>query len=362
MANYVASNLVAAQAQFAKNFSSPEIRRKQNPALALALQNLQVTIPGQLELRKREDRAVNAYLPKKILPGSGTARAARPTGSAGDSVQIGLTWQSVVETFQISMKQGDTNVFNFQAMLQNQLMQAALNLHSRLGTIFLNYMQTARNQILTIPYTSAVVQGVTANATNFSYEVAGSDRNFFFQKIANVMSQLNYQGDLDVITDSNTFLLAQQLRAQGTQNGNNFGFQFDRMTPMQTNEVIDALYSVGQGGAALAMPAGTFAALPWIPLQNRQGKGDYDSYTGGYGTFADPLGLTVNEIDSNGVAVANPLLYSVYAYTQASDNGANNGYLQDQVTVFEISIDVAPTLAPLSGTNESVVNEFGLLN
>lgn len=365
MANYVASNLVAAQAKFAESFQAPEIRRKQNPALALALKNLTATIPTHTELRKREDRTVNAYLLKKILPGSGTTRAARPTGTVGDSVQIGLTWQTVTESFSWSFKQGDTNVFSGQEMLQNQLKQACLNLHSRIGTILLNYLYTNRNQIMTIPYTAATVQGVNANGTpNFAYEVAGSDKNFFFQKAANVMTQLNYLGGFDVIADPAAFVLAQQLRAQGTQNSANLAFQFDRISNLaMTNEAIDTNYPTN--GTALFMPEASYSLLPWIPKQNREGFGDYESYVGGWGTFQDPFGLSIDELqmDATGkmVSVSNPLTYSLYAYSQASDNGAANGQTQDRVTVFELSLDFAPTLAPLSGANESVVNEFALL-
>lgn len=355
MANYVASNLVAAQAKFMKNFTDPEIRRKQNPALALALKNLNATIPSHQELRKREDRSVYAYLFQQIAPGTGTARAARPTGTKGNSIQVGLTWQSIVETFEISMKQGDTNVYSYQEMLMNQMMQAAMNIHSRLGTIFLNYLQVNRNQVLTIPYTGATVQGVTVDGTDFAYEVAATDSNYFFQKAANVMKQLNYAGTLDMIADPLAFTQAQKLRAQGTQNATNLTFQFDDINIAMTNEVIDATYP---NGSVLAMPAGTFAALPWIPKQNRAGYGDYESYTGGYGTFVDPLGMMLTELDAQGNQVSVPLTYAVYGYTQAADDQANNGYYQDQVTTFEISIDVAPTLAPLSIANSSVVNEF----
>jgi hypothetical protein len=364
MANYVSSNLVAAQAKFSSEFLAPEIRRKQNPALVLALKNLTATLPTHTDLRAREDRAVNAYLLKKILPGAGTTRAARPTGTVGDSVQVGLTWQTVTETFNWSFKQGDTNIFSGQDMLQNQIKQAVLNLHSRIGTILLNYLYATRNQILSIPYTAAAVQGVTTNNTFFSYEVAGSDRNFFFQKAVNVMRQLNHIGTFDIIADPNAFVLAQQLKAMGAQNANNLAFQFDGIQDLiMTNEVIDANY--GTNGSCLAMPSGTFALLPWIPKQNREGSGDYDSYVGGWGTFQDPFGLSIDELqtDATGklVTVANPLTYSVYAYSQASDNGANNGQTQDRVTTFEFSLDFAPTLAPLSGANESVVNEFALL-
>lgn len=350
MANFVASQLVAAQAKFAKNYQDPELRRKQNPALALALKNLSATIPDHTALRTREDRAVNAYLFKVRQPGAGTARAARPTGTKGDSLQVGLTWQSIVETFTISMKQGDANVFATQEMLANELMQAALNIHSRLGTVFLNYMQVHRNQLLlTSP------QGAAADTVNFDYGIAGADNNYFFQKVRSIMDQHYYRGQLDVIADSLSYMQAQKLRAQGTQNATNLTFQFDNMDIYNTTEVIDSTFT---NGTSLAMPAGTFAALPWIPKQNRIGHGDYDSYNGGYGTLSDPLGMTVNELDAKGVAVAVPLQYAVYAFTQAADDQANNGYYQDQVTTFEISIDVAPTLAPLSGSNESVVNEF----
>lgn len=350
MANFVASQLVAAQAKFIKQFQDPELRRKQNPALALALKNLSATMPSHQELRTREDRAVNAYLFQTRQPGVGTARAARPTGSKGNSIAVGLTWQTITETFEISMKQGDANVFTYQEMLANELMQAALNIHSRLGTTFLNFMYAHRNQLQL-----ANPQGATADGVNFDYAIAGADQLYFFQKLRSIMDQHNYRGQLDIIADSLAFMQAQKLRAQGTQNATNLTFQFDNMDIYNTTEQIDANSLLG---TALAMPAGTFSALPWIPKQNRMGYGDYESYNGGYGTMVDPLGLTLTELDAQGASVAVPLSYAVYAFTQASDDQANNGYFQDQVTTFEISIDVAPTLAPLSGANESVVNEF----
>lgn len=350
MANFVASQLVAAQAKFIQRFQDPELRRKQNPAFVLALKNLDATIPSHMELRKREDRTVNAYLFQTRQPGAGTARAARPSGSKGNSIQVGLTWQTVAETFAISMKQADNNVFTYQEMLANELLQAVLNLHSRLGTIFLNYMYAHRNELLL-----ANPQGATADNSNFNYDVAAADNLYFFQKVRSIMDQHYYRGMLDVISDSLAFMQAQKLRAQGAQNATNLTFQFDNMDIYNTTEQIDANAT---NGSCLAMPAGTFAALPWVPIQNREGHGDMDSYNGGYAVLDDMLGMTIKELDAENQVVDVPVQYSVYAFTQASDDQANNGYYQDQVTTYEISLDVAPTLAPLSGANESVVNEF----
>lgn len=352
MANFVASNLVAAQAKFSQRFSELELRRKQNPALMLALNNLTATIPDHVQLRTREDRAVNAYLFQRRSASNGTARAARPVGTKGNSLAVGLTWQTVSETFQISLKQGDNNVFSYQEMLMNEMLQVAQNMHDRLGTIFLNYLITNRNQL---PVSSP--QGASWNGSSYDYEVAQTDSTFFFQKLGSIMKQHYYTGQIDVIADSLAFQKAQQLRAQGAQNANNLTFQFDELNIINTTEQI----ATGYQGSALAMPAGAFAALPWIPKQNRQGYGDYESYNGGYGTMIDPLGATITGLDANGQMATVPLTYAVYAYTQASDDQAANGYYQDQVTTFEISLDIAPTLAPLSGANESVVNEFGLL-
>jgi hypothetical protein len=352
MPNFVESNLLAAQAKFSQKFSEQELRRKQNPALMLALQNLTATIPDHMQLRTREDRAVKAYLFKRRAASSNTARAARPTGTKGNSVEVPLTWQTIAETFKISMKQGDNNVFAYQEMLMNEMLQAAQNIHDRLGTTFLNYLITNKNQL---PVASP--QGATWNATPDNYEVAAANSTYFFQMVASIMKQHYYRGQLDVIADSTAFQKAQQLRAQGAQNATNLTFQFDDLNIVNTTEQVLTGYS----GSCLAMPAGAFAALPWIPKQNREGRGDYESYNGGYGTMADPLGASITGLDADGNVVNVPLTYSVYAFTEAADDNAANGYTQDQVTTFEISIDVAPTLAPVTGANESVVNGFGQL-
>lgn len=350
MANYVASQLVAAQAKFTKNFQDPELRRKQNPALVLALKNSSIMFPNAQELRLREDRAVNAYIFNRRAAGSGTSRSSRPSGTKSNSIQISPVWQTITETFSISMKQGDVNIYTQQEMLANEMMQAAQNIHQRLGTIFLNYMYVHRNQLQL-----ASPQGVIADGVNFDYKVAPADSKYFFQKVGNVMKQHNYTTRLDVIADSLSYMNAQILRAQGAQNATNTTFQFENMDIYNTTEIIDSNANLG---TCLAMPEGTFAALPWIPKQNRMGVGDYETTIGGWGVMNDPLGMSITELDSNGQSVNSPLQFAVYAYSAAADDTANGGYNQDRVTNFEISIDVAPTLAPLSGANESVINEF----
>ena len=247
MANFVASNLVAAQAKFNTRFQEQELRRKQNPALIMALKNLTATIPDHTVLRTREDRAVNAYLFQRRGSSNGTARAARPTGAKGNSIQTGLSWQTISETFTISMKQGDNNVFSYQEMLMNEMLQVAQNMHDRLGTTCLNYLIAHRNQL----FLPAPV-GAVWNNTTHAYEVALADNKYFFQKSANIMRQHNYRGLLDIIVDPASYQFAQQLRANGSQNATNLAFQFDQIgNIVETTEVISSAYT---GGTALAMP------------------------------------------------------------------------------------------------------------
>ena len=361
MANFVASQLVAAQAKITQRFQEQELRRKQNPAAALAFKNLSATIPGHVELRGREDRPVSAYVFARKAATNGTARASRPSGPKGNTFAYGLTWQTISESFNISLKQGDSNLFSREEMLQNELMQAVQAIHDRLGTTLLAYISAHRNGL---PLTSP--SGASWNTDNNAYEIASGDATFFFQKLGAIMRQHNYRGLLDVIGDSTAFQKASQLRAQGQQNAQNLAFQFDNINLLETTEAVTAVAGYTKG-AAFAMPEATLALLPWIPKQNRNGWGDMDTYNGGYGIMDDPFGtsimVSVPDPTAPGkiISIPVPLQYAVYAYTVPSDDSANNGGTQDQVTTFEISLDIAPTLAPLSGVNESVCSLFAQL-
>ena len=96
------------------------------------------------------------------------------------------------------------------------------------------------------------------------------------------------------------------------------------------------------------MPSNTVGALNWIPKQNREGEGDYNTYVGGYGVF-----------NYRGVK------FAVHAYRQRADTSASNGNSQDDVIEFELSLDTSYNKAPLIYTTDrtdSVIHEFGQLS
>lgn len=337
MANYTASALLAAQANFIPKFESPEVRRKQNPALMLALKNTEVTIPSHQELRKKDDRAVKAYIKTKRAAASTTAKAHNHTGTKADSAEVTLAWVKFIEPFTIYLKQGQSNIFPYAQQLAHEMIESARNIHSRAGTAALAYLQTNRCQLASLSTGGAG----TWNGINFALEIDATDKDRFMQNVASFMRVQNHRGQYDAILDAAQYRKMQYVLNQGMGNNQNLSWQADDFaTIAETTEEIDSNYTNGSG---LIMPAASFAGLPWNDPVNRAGKGDYDSVLGGYGLVADPLG--------------SGLQFDFHAYTTRADGSSQGGGVQDEVLEAEMSLTIGWVLPPLSTANESVVYE-----
>lgn len=341
MSNYTASALLAAQAKYKPQFEAPEVRRKQNPALMLALKNTKATIPTHQELRKKDDRAVKAYIKTARAASASTAKAHNHTGTKADSKEVTLSWVKFVEPFTIYLKQGQSNIFNYAEQLSHELMESARNIHSRAGTAALAYLQNNRYQ-LSSPSTG---NAGSWNATNFALEIDASNENKFLQHIASFMRVQNHRGQYDAILDAEQYRKVQYILNQGSGNNQNFAWMAqDFATIAETTETIDSNYT---NGSALIMPAASFAGLPWNDPVNRQGKGDYDSVLGGYGIVADPLGSGLD--------------FDFHAYTTRTDGSSQGGGVQDEALEAELSLTIGWVLPPLSTENDSVVFEAAQL-
>lgn len=336
MANYTAAALTAAQVAFTGKFSDAEVRRKQNPALMLGLKNQVVTVTNHQELKSKDTRPVKAYVKTRRAAVATAAKTHNHAGTKADSKEVTLSFVTIVEPFAINLKQAQGNVHRYSELLQHELMESARNIHSRAGTLALAYLQTNRCQ-LAAPSTGGAGNW---NGANFALEIPANKAAFFFQNAASFMRKQNYRGALDVIADSMQYRQAQYIANQGGGNNTNLSFQIGDMDIRETTEEIDANYL---NGSALIMEAGGFAALPWNDPQNRQGKGDYDSYNGGYGTVIDPLG--------------SGLLFDFHGYTERVDGSATGGGVQDENFEAELSLTIAWITKPLSTANETVVYE-----
>jgi hypothetical protein len=340
MADYTASALVKAQAKLSAKFNDPELRRKQNPALALALKNTEISIPGQQLLRTKDSRPVSVYSKNKRAASSATAKTHNHTGTKADSTETTLSWIQIVEKFDINLKQALSNIFSYEEMLQHELMETAKNIHSRAGTLALAYLQNYRTQL-----TSLTTGGAGSwNATTFALEISADKKNNFYQNASSFMRKQNYTGMLDVLADSTAFRQYQSIASQGSNNGVNLAWQLANMNVAETTEDIDANYTEG---AILIMPEASFAGLPWNDPINLKGKGDYDSVLGGYGVISDPLGTGLS--------------FDFHAYTERADGSSSGGGVQDEILRAEVTLNIGWALPPLSNANESVVFELAQL-
>ena len=346
MPTFSASNLVKAQTKVISRFSQNEQRQRSNPALTMALRNSNILTPGSAQdLRKREDRPVEFYIMKRNKRAAGNARTHNHTGNRGDSVAIGVTWQTYSDTHSISLKQMDNNIFSFEEALAQGFYDCIANIKRDIETDNIDFLTAQRTQI------NNATAGGTFNAVDHVWEVAQQDQRQFFQIGKSVMGENDYKGMYDVIVSPRMAIDAGWYLHQGTGNDNNTAFQFTDLNIAPSADLSDPDYL---GGISLWMPAGGFAVLPWIPKQNRSGHGDYNTVLGGYGTISD------GDISQQG-ADPSILTYAVHGYTERADTSASNGNSQDDLMQFEVSVDIARVLSPLSTANESVVYEMAQL-
>jgi hypothetical protein len=334
MPNFSATNLVKAQARLQQKFTEQELRTKQSPALMLATRNMNILIPGHEQLRKREDRPVEGNVLARSKRATISSRTHNHTGNRGDSFVVPFTWTTIGDKFSISLKQLNNNIFSFEEALAQQLYNAAINIHESIETFLIDYLFAQRTQI------NVATANGTWNATNDAFEISLANKPRFYQMAKSMMRQNNYKGTFDVIASPLTYVEGEYYANQGGGNQTNTNFQFTGLNIVESIELEDANYA---GGISLIMPSGNFGMLPWIPKENREGHGDYNSVLGGYGSIQDPLG--------SGLTLA------VHGYTERANTSAENGSTQDDLLQLEITVDIAPALAPLSVATESVVYE-----
>jgi hypothetical protein len=169
--------------------------------------------------------------------------------------------------------------------------------------------------------------------------VVPDNSDYFIQNSKTFMWGRHYRGELDVLSDLMLYPKLERIKAQGAGNSTNLGFQFDRCSIMPTSEEITAAYSKG---AALVMPQGRFACLPWNDPLNRKGHGRDNDYLGKVATMRDPFGDNYS--------------YDVSVYSDRVDSSGIDGHVQDFKDEFEISLCMGFALPLLSTEDDSIVH------
>jgi hypothetical protein len=339
MANFDTSNLFTAQTMLSKKYVAPEMRVKPAPAFDLLSTNSDFLVESAELLRTREDRAIEAHLLARTKRAAGAGRTHNHTGTFDDTAKVTLAWTTKSDKTAISLKLLDKSVFDFNTVLANKLEQCCINILEDKETEAIAYLRAQRAT------QQPSLKGATFNAATDAVEISADDvaAKQFFARTRSIMRQNYFRGALDIIGDSNVIVTAEFLAAQGAGNATNYGYQFLNLNIAESVELDDPNYTA----AALVMPAGSVAALNWIPKQNRNGEGDYNSFVGGYGVFKY-RGYT----------------FALHGYAERADTSATNGNAQDVLLQFELSLDSSFNKAPLNYTTnrtDSVIVEVAQL-
>jgi hypothetical protein len=342
VANYASSVLVNAQAKLATKYNEAELRRKNRPVIDMATKNVPYCLPDHQSIRVSENRTVEVKYLKKRTAGSATAKVALHTGTKGDSGTLNLSWNSLVETFYTSRKQAQNNVISFEAMFQHELEQAIQNIKDRAETAGVASVFSNRSQINNTTVVAASAGTAAAwNTTNKAVDVASGSASYFAQVIRQVMTGRLYQGQYDVLTDLIQYGAFERTMNQGAGNSTNTSFQFANMNIAPTVDTMSGAYSAGQ---ALVMPAGSFAGLVWNDPMNRKGIEAGENAVGTFGTLIDPFG--------------SGLIFDISHYVVRADESSNGGGVQDVQDQWEVTLNIAWAVPPISTSSDSAIHLF----
>jgi hypothetical protein len=333
MANYANSNLVKAQGRLLAAFERSELRFRDPMVFKLYLEGSPIMFPNSKELRTREDRAISAYYKLRTARTLGTGRSHNHTGTKGAAGNLDPSWTTYNDVFNTSLKQADNNIYTLAEMFDNELFNVIGNFAEGLEDAAINHMFSNRSGVNT-----AVSEG-TFNGTNDAFEInEASSGERAIQITKSMMDENKYSGEYVIVCDPIAFNKFEKDANQGSGNSTNLAFQFGGVRFVKSVELGPLATGLGYTkGFWMALPVGTVAALDWIPVQNRIGV---ETKENSYGQIQNPV---------------DGLQYAIHSYETRADDTANNGYTQDVVTQYEVSIDVALENAPLSVADASTI-------
>jgi len=340
MANYSSSNLVAAQAKLLGAFQSGELRFRTPATFLEFLKSGQIMFPNFDQLRTREDRTVNTYYNKRTSRALGSARSHNHTGSTGDSAGIALSWTTYADVFSKSLKQSDNNLYSAQEMYNNEIMNVIANFAESFESAAATYLSANKSGVNAA--TSSDEGAFDADTDVFEIATANEKRGI--QILQTVMDINKYSGMKTVFCDSIAWNKVNFYANQGQANSENLQFQFAGVNFVHTPALTALGVALGYSkGYMIAAQLGTFAVLPWIPKQNRDG----------IVTSVNMYGSLLNPVDG--------LTYAIHEYETRADCSLVNGYTQDVTTETQVSLDLAWTKAPLSADGETPFLAFGFV-
>jgi hypothetical protein len=348
MANYSTARWEAFQYKLNEMMQKPEFKHKPSPALMKFLKSTDFLIPASekeriLGVKQSDQDTVYVNLLNKQSISTGSARAAAHTGSINDSTREELTFSTYNANFKYSIKGSDRTIWNLAEQVSKQVLSASIALHDSIETALLANLGTNKSQVVV----NANPRSGTWDGTNYVFGIANTDYDLFIQRLKGFMREQYYKGvALEAIMDETLWQKAAYLANQGAGNNANTQFQFGGVD-FGEDATQELALDTGYVGMGYVFQMGGIGIVPWIPKLNREGFGEAGMNGGFYGTIPDPLGTG--------------LTFAIHEYYTGADNESAAGETQDVDVQVEVSVDLAPLVAPESTANSSNVFKFGVL-
>jgi len=343
MANFATAALVKAQAKLIKQFQAGELRFRDPAIHKLFLMNTEIMIPDYVELRTREDRVVETNFLLRTTRALGTGRSFNHTGDQGDSGILTPSFTTFNDKFVSTLKEADNKVYSLEELHQSKLINVIANFAEGLETVASDFLFASRSGVNVSTADGAF------DAVDDVFEITEStEGERAIQITASNLGINKWQNmPFDIVADTIAWGKFMKDVNQGTGNATNTSYQFPSGMRIIEDPKLTAdaagLVSGYADGFWIAIPRGTIAALPWIPIQNREGK---ETKENSYGTINNPIDF---------------LNYAIHTYEERVDGTPDGGFTQDLKTETEISLDIAFEIAPLSNAGETPVLAFAFV-
>jgi hypothetical protein len=345
MANYSTQRWDAFKYKLNAAMNMPEFRKSPAPTLQTLLGNTDFLVPASemervLGVKQSDQDTVKINILNKQSISVTNARAAAHTGSKNDGKTVTASFTTYTANYGYSIKEGDRTIWELAEIQAKQILSAIIALHEDIESGLVTWLNTNKSQVVQ----SLTPRSTGWDASNYKALVTNTDYTRWMQRIKGFMREQKYKGLYQAIVDEVLFQEGEFLTQQGQGNSTNLSWQAAELNGAVSQNLTVASGSVGSG---FIFPFGTVGILPWIPKLNKTGFGDAGLAQGFYTTLSDPFGTG--------------LQFAVHERYVAADNQSGSGETQDVNVFVEISVDLAPIVAPMSTSNASPIFMFDVL-
>lgn len=346
MANFNDTLLQNARAKITQDLREKfEGRARYTELIEAFMQTSSLTIPDLAAIREAVTQTAQTMYRKKTARTPGTAKTCSPSGTAGDSGIVSLTWNTRTVTVEISEALHDGNEYKMTETLAGELLDAEKDLFkgshaNSVDSALLAYLEANRTQVCNADHG-------TFDGVNFSLDYPVADVADFYNKLYDDMQLNNYSGEFYDIFNTSWGAYARQQVNQGEANATNTKFQYQM--PFDFNGFASNSISNAAGDLTThyVVPSKGLAILDWNNPKNRRGPGagrTGDAYWDTYQSKFMP-GATLD----------------LFKKVACADTSASGGSVQDLVHTYELSFNFALTHAPLSVANETPIFKTAVL-